>query len=104
MTEAETYLAKQGVVPGCRWGRTRKAAFLFAIGRWPEGSAALIEAHNVSADEIVSWKMRQDRLGHRGLQAGVVIPAEERKRALDADVPPPHRRRSAQPLDPWRDR
>lgn len=69
MTEAETYLAREGVVPGCRWGATRKAAFLQALKRWPDESADLMAQHNVSADEVVEWSRRYERGGRDALRS-----------------------------------
>ncbi len=108
MTEAEKFLALEGVVAGedVRWVARRKAAFLTALNRWPEESAALMEALNVSADEIVSWRNGMQRAGHSGLKVRDLD--DRRAERVDAPRPPPQRRRSAPArpalTDPWRER
>ena len=106
MTEAEAFLAKELVTPGCRWTAKRKLALLTAMERWPEESASIMAAHRISADEVISWRTGLSREGFKGLAAKNVRPPAER---LDEPSPPPHRRRATEPrrhapTDPWRDR
>lgn len=105
MTEVEAYLAGELVIPGCRWTAKRKLAVLTALQRWPDQSAEIMQAHNLSADEIVAWRRGLSREGFKGLAAKNIRPASER---LDATRPPPHRHRATEPrrpapTDPWRD-
>lgn len=105
MTEAEVFLAQELVLPGCRWTAKRKLAILTAMQRWPSESANIMQAHGISADEMIGWHKGLSREGFKGLAAKNVRPAAER---LDAPPPPPHRHRATEPpapslANPWRD-
>lgn len=69
MTPAETYLASEGVFPGCRWSAARKFAVVVALHRHPDERDDILRAHEISDEEFDGWRRNVDIAGADGLMA-----------------------------------
>lgn len=85
MTDAEAFLAREGVIPGARWTPKRKAALLQAMKTWPSEADALLQTHGISAPEIAAWRRANAAEGLKGLAANNVAPRERRVVTQDPD-------------------
>lgn len=55
MKPGRARLKKSGIVPGCRWGVARKHEFVTTTAAYPDETVELMEAFEVSQEELSDW-------------------------------------------------